>query len=129
MRGTRQLRLAHWWWAAGFVLAAVVIVTSLMPSSSASAAIGDKLAHFVAYAALTFWFAGILERERYPVLALLLLALGVAIELAQYQMGLGRTAEWPDIAANSLGIVTAFAFAYAGLGAWMLRVERRLGLS
>jgi VanZ family protein len=128
MKGTRRLRLARWWWAAGFMLAVVVIATSLVPSGTTSAAIEDKLAHFSAYAALSFWFAGILEQERYPVLALLLLTLGIAVEFAQYEMGLGRTAEWPDIAANSLGIMTAFALAYAGFGAWMLRVERRLGL-
>jgi VanZ family protein len=129
MKGANRLRLAPFWWAAGIALAAIVVFESLTPSVPMPAAISDKLAHAAGYGALSFWFAGILERRRYPVLAGLLLAFGVLVELAQYAMGIGRTAEWQDVVANFLGIGTALALAYAGLGAWMLQVERRLGLS
>jgi VanZ family protein len=129
MRGAHALRLAPFWWAAGFVLAAIIVFESLTPSVPMPAPVSDKLAHAAGYGALSFWFAGILERRRYPALAGLLLAFGVLIELAQYVMGFGRTADWRDVIANLAGIATALALAYAGLGAWMLQVERRLGLS
>jgi VanZ family protein len=129
MSGGARLRLAPVWWSLGIGLILLVVFESLAPSVSESPITNDKLAHFAGYAAMSFWFAGILERRRYPVLAVLMLALGVVIELAQYAMGVGRTADWRDVAANSLGIATALGLAYAGLGAWMLQVERRLGLS
>ncbi|MGQ0834405.1 MAG: VanZ family protein [Gammaproteobacteria bacterium] len=129
MNGANKLRLAPFWWVAGIVLALVVVFESLAPTVSMPPLGNDKLAHFAGYGVLSFWFAGILQRRRYPVLAALLLAFGVLVELAQYAMGLGRTADWRDVVANSLGIATALALAYAGLGMWMVQVERRLGLS
>jgi VanZ family protein len=126
----RRLRLGPYWWAGGIVLALAILLGSLAaPSSLAPMHLGDKIQHFAGYGALSFWFAGLLERDRYPVLAVLLMAFGLAIEGMQYVMGLGRLADWRDIVANSAGIVTALALAYAGLGAWMFYVERRLGLS
>jgi len=129
MKAEGRLRLAPLWWSVGVVLVLGVIFGSLAPTTAGPTIAGDKLAHFAGYGVLSFWFAGILERRRYPVLAALMLALGVLIEIAQYAMGLGRAGDWRDVVANSLGIAAALALAYAGLGAWLLRVERRLGLS
>jgi VanZ family protein len=126
----RRLRLGPYWWAGGVLLALAILIGSLTsPASVAPVQISDKLLHFAGYGALCLWFAGLLERPRYPALAVLLVAFGVAIEGMQYAMGLGRSADWRDVVANSAGILTALALAYAGLGAWMLFVERRLGLS
>lgn len=126
----RRLRLRPYWWTGGILLALVVLVGSLAaPGNVPAMRFGDTMQHFLGYAALSFWFAGLLQRHRYPVLAVLLVAFGVAIEGIQYAMGLGRSADWRDVAANFAGIVTSLALAYAGLGAWMFYVERRLGLS
>jgi VanZ family protein len=126
----RRLRLRPYWWAGGILLALAVLTGSLVaPSHVEAVQLGDKVQHFIGYGALSFWFAGLLERDRYLLLALLLVAFGVAIEGMQYAMGLGRSADWRDVVANAAGIASALALAYAGLGAWMLYVERRLGLA
>jgi VanZ family protein len=126
----RRLRLGPYWWAGGVLLALAILIGSLAtPGTLSPLYVSDKIVHFVGYGALSFWFAGLLERHRYPVLAVLLVAFGVGIEGMQYAMGLGRSADWRDVVANSAGIVTSLALAYAGLGAWMFYVERRLGLS
>jgi VanZ family protein len=129
MKGTNPLRLAPLWWAAGVMLALFIVFESLTPSPPMPARLSDKLAHAASYGALSFWFAGIFEQRSYPALAGLLLALGMLVEVAQYLMGFGRAAEWGDVAANFMGITVALAIAYAGLGVWMLRIERGLGLS
>lgn len=129
MRGANRLRLAPLWWTAGIVLALLIVFHSLTPAIQVTAAFGDKIGHALGYAALSFWFAGLVERRRYVLLGAVLLAFGIAMELAQHLMGLGRTADWGDVAANLAGILAALGLAYAGLGAWMIEVERRLGLS
>lgn len=125
----RRLRLGPYWWAGGFLLALAILIGSLAAPASVPVRVSDDFVHFAGYGALGFWFAGLLERHRYPVLAVLLVAFGVAIEGMQYLMGFGRSADWRDVVANAAGIATALALAYAGLGAWMFYVERRLGLS
>jgi VanZ family protein len=130
MTSPQNLRLAPWWWAGGALLVIVVIYASLKPPSAPHLVFAsDKVKHFAAYCGVAFWFAGMTERRRYPMLALALVLLGVAMELGQAAMGLGRTAEWRDLLANTLGIGTALAVACAGLDSWMLQIERRLGLS
>ena len=126
----RRLRLGPYWWTGGVLLALAILAGSLAaPSEVSPVHVSDKVQHFAGYGALSFWFAGLLERNRYPVLALLLVVFGVAIEGLQLAMGLGRSADWRDVVANAAGIATAIALAYAGLGAWMLYVERRLGIT
>jgi VanZ family protein len=130
MNAGGRLRLAPLWWGVGGLLALAITIGSLMPvTPPAGGAHSDKLAHFAGYWALSFWFVGMLERRRYPVLAAALLGFGLLMELGQYLMGLGRQADWRDVVANSLGVGAALLLAYAGLGAWLVWVERRLGLS
>lgn len=126
----RRLRLAPLWWIGGWVLLALIVYGSLKPSGPVpSYWPKDKVLHFTAYLLLAFWFSGITERRRYPIVAVFLLAVGVAIEYAQGAMGFGRTSDWHDVIANSCGIASGLALAYAGLGSWMATIERRLGLS
>lgn len=129
MNDAGRLRLAPLWWGVGAALALAIAVGSLTPSMGGAPFSGDKLAHFAGYLALGFWFVGVLERRRYPLLAALLIMFGLLMELGQYLMGLGRQADWRDVVANSLGVGTAIVLAYAGLGAWLVWVERRLGLT
>lgn len=126
----QQLRLAPLWWAGGWLLASLVVVGSLLPSERLPSFGGmDKLHHFLAYWLMALWFSGMTERDRYLLIALWLLILGACVELAQYAMGFGRSADWRDFVANGLGVAAGLSLAYAGLGSWMLRIERRLGIS
>ena len=130
MTHARNLRLAPWWWVGGALLVVLVIYVSLKPASVPHFAFtSDKVKHFAAYGGVAFWFAGMTERRRYPMLAVALVLLGGAMELGQAAMGLGRSAEWLDLLANTLGIGTALLIACAGLDSWMLQIERRLGFS
>jgi VanZ family protein len=125
-----KLRYAKLWWGIGWLILAGVIYGSLDSPDAVMPpfAISDKLLHFGAYWLLTMWFAGVLQQRRYPWLAIALVLFGGAIELLQGAMGFGRDADWRDLVANALGIVTALGVAYAGLGSWLAMIERRLGL-
>jgi hypothetical protein len=125
-----KLRYSKLWWSIGWAIMAGVIYGSLdRPDTVAPFLISDKLMHFGAYWLMTMWFAGVLQRRRYPWLAVGLVLVGGAIELLQGAMGFGRDADWRDMVANTLGIVTALGVAYAGLGSWLVVIERRLGLA
>lgn len=82
----------------------------------------DKLLHGLTFIALALWFAGLLERRRFLLLAVALMAFGAVVEGCQYLVGY-RTADWLDIAANSLGILLGLSIALAGLGGWGLWLE------
>lgn len=82
----------------------------------------DKLAHGLTFIVLAVWFAGLLERRRYLALAVALVAFGMLVEVCQYLVGY-RTADWLDIAANTLGILLGLSIALAGLGGWGLWLE------
>jgi VanZ family protein len=126
-----KLRYSKLWWGIGWTFIALVVYGSLQAPDRADIPflVSDKLVHFGAYWLMTLWFAGVLHRRRYPWLALGLLALGGGIELLQGAMGFGRDADWRDMVANTLGIFTALGVAYAGLGSWMVVIERRLAPS
>ncbi len=126
-----KLRYAKLWWGIGWAITALVIYGSLERPDTPSMPfeVSDKLVHFAAYWLMTMWFAGVLQRRRYPWLAIALLLFGGAIELLQGAMGYGRDADWRDLVANTLGIVTALGVAYAGMGSWLALIERRLGLA
>lgn len=86
----------------------LVAVLSLMPSSSLpDVSHNDKVAHFIAYFALSFSFGIGLPRVK-PVWVIIALALfGVGIEMAQFSMGYGRSLSFMDMLANLGGIATA----------------------
>ena len=120
-----KLRFARLWWALGWVLVAVIITTSLERNTpSFTHDMNDKVLHFLGYTSLALWFGALARRSRYVVVGVLLILLGAVIELAQGLMGMGRTADWRDLLANSLGVVFGLAVCYAGLGMWMVWVER-----
>jgi VanZ family protein len=124
-----KLRYSKLWWGIGWAILGAVIYGSLdRPDTTMPIVVSDKLVHFGAYWLMTMWFAGLLQRRRYPWLAVAMFLFGGVIELLQGAMGFGRDADWHDLVANSLGIVTALGVAYAGLGSWLVVIERRLGL-
>jgi VanZ family protein len=127
--GRRELRLGRLWWLAGWVLLLGVVFGCLEPARYVpNLHVSDKFEHAGAYFLVTFWFGGLLEYRGYPLLAAALLALGVLIEVAQGFMGAGRSADAWDFVADAVGVFAGLAFMYAGLGSWMIQLERRFGL-
>jgi hypothetical protein len=103
----RHLWLTLFWLA---VIGATVL--SLMPAPPLpdpwfSAA--DKVEHAVAYAVL--FLLGRQAAYRHRPLALALVALGAAIEVAQGTLTATRTAEWLDFVADALGIAFGYLIA------------------
>lgn len=124
----QTLRFFGWWLAGGIALVALIVAGTLAPPAAAPAfTISDKLLHFGGYLLLALWFAGLVERYRYLAVGVALIALGGGLEVLQALMGYGRTADWWDLSANTLGVAAGLALAQAGLGSWMLAIERGFG--
>jgi hypothetical protein len=123
-----KLRLSWMWWLLGWLLVPGTINESLQRTVWKVAEVlpNDKAMHFSGYCVLALWFAGVARRSRYLVVGLLLIALGGSLEIAQGLMKEGRTADWFDFLANSLGIITGLGVAALGLGDWMVWIERLL---
>ncbi len=123
-----KLRLSWMWWLIGWLLVLGTINESLQRNVWKVAQLlpNDKAMHFSGYCILALWFAGVARRSRYLVVGLSLIALGGSLEIAQGLMHEGRTADWFDFLANSLGIATGLGVAALGLGDWMVWVERLL---
>jgi hypothetical protein len=126
MKALHRKRL---WWAAGCALAAFVIVSALVPARDLPTLwLNDKIEHGLAFLGLALWFAGLIERQSYPLLGLALLGLGGVIEIAQGAMGLGRTADWYDWYADLAGTGAGLMLGLIGLGAWATKLENWFGL-
>ena len=87
----------------------------------------DKLEHLAAYVLLALWFTGLVARRRYWAVAAGLLALGFLIEVLQWVMNLGRSAEALDMLANTLGVGVGITLALLATGGWAPRLESWLG--
>lgn len=119
---------ARTWYALGMLLVVAVIVGSLLPLRAvAGVGVDDKVQHLLAYAAMALWFGGLLAPQRYLWLGLLLLALGLAIEVVQGAMGLGREASVGDVIADAGGVAAGLALCMAGLRHWARWLEQWLG--
>ena len=113
------------WYLLGAVLTLVVIVSGLVPSEDLPRLqLSDKFEHLIAYVGLAVWFGGLLPPRRYVSLALVLLALGGGIEIAQGLMGLGREADWRDFLADALGVGFGLSLSLAGLQYWASWLEQ-----
>ena len=120
------LRFPKLWSALGWLLVALVVVGSLVPVQALQDVhVSDKAMHAGAYFVLMVWFAGFYRHAAYPVIATVLLALGLALDLLQLLTDT-RQFDWYDVAMNSAGVVVGFVLSTVLLGGWCLRVERRL---
>jgi VanZ family protein len=122
------LPLAHpgAWRAASAALLAALVIACLVPMGPVLGPESgnlDKVGHFVAYLVLAGWFAGLYPRPRYGRIALALALLGLAIEVLQQLMGLGREGDPLDLMANLAGIGVGFALGHGSAGGWGPRVE------
>jgi hypothetical protein len=121
------LRFPRLWSTLGWLLVVTVAVGSLIPGPLIAEVmnVSDKLQHAVAYFLLMVWFAGFYRRSFYPVIAAVLLGLGIGLDLLQ---GLTETRsfDWHDIAMNSVGVALGFAMSLFLLGGWCQRLEQRL---
>lgn len=120
------LRFPKVWSGLGWLLVLGVIVGSLLPGSALpEVSVNDKIEHAGAYCLLMVWFAGLYPRRLYPLIAAVLLALGIGLDLLQ---GLTRTRslELYDIVADLVGIVIGSGLSLWLLGGWCQRLEQRL---
>ena len=123
-----QLRRRRLWIALSTVLLAAVFFVCLQPGLGFPAPDGlDKVEHLAAYVLLALWFTGLVARGRYWAVAAGLMAMGLLIEVLQWRMNLGRSAEGLDMLANTLGVGIGIAIALLATGGWAPRLESWLG--
>lgn len=120
------LRFPKLWSAVGWLLLAGVIVGSLIPGPALQGIdVSDKVMHAGAYFTLMVWFAGLYRRDLYPLIAAVLLALGVGLDALQI-LTETRSFDWFDVGMNAAGVVFGLVLSLLLIGGWCLRVERRL---
>jgi|SRR5687767_3212028 len=93
------------WLTAGMGLVMAVIYLSVAPAPDVPRLPGGgHLDHVLAYAMLMFWFMQLADiGASRALIAVALIALGIALELAQLYVP-GRTFEVADMVANAVGV-------------------------
>ncbi len=89
----------------------------------------DKVQHALSYVAMGLWFGAMYELRHLWRVALGLFLFGVLVELLQWAMPYGRSADAADLLANSIGIAVAVLGTRRLGSSWMARVERVLGVA
>lgn len=84
----------------------------------------DKVLHLLAFLGLTGWFASLFETRQWRSLAVLLLAYGILVEVAQGMMGFARDADAKDVIADGAGIIVGLIAAQM-FGARLLTIIDR----
>ena len=107
-------------WGFGWVLVAVALAVCLVPGQElpTSFEFNDKASHLVGHGALALYFAGLVPRRSWWKVFISLLLFGVAIEIAQYFMHVGRDGDPRDVLANSSGVLLGLALGWLGLARW-----------
>ena len=122
LKPLRRRRTWLWmWWLA----IATVVVACLLPSSDLpNLHVNDKLEHALAYLLLAASAVQLFRRGR-PLLlvGLGLLALGIAIELAQHLLTSSRMMEPADALADAIGIVAGLATAWTPMRDFLVNMD------
>jgi VanZ family protein len=119
-----DLRLRILWWCIGWAIVVYITVSCLEPARYVpNLHLWDKAEHALAFFGMSVWFGGLVRRSRYGVIAILMLLLGAAIEIAQGAMHLGRDEDIMDWVADAVGVSCALMLLYLGLGGWTRWVE------
>ena len=126
------MRALHWrgfWLSGGAALVLFITYLCLRPSTGGEQLFpnADKLHHAVAFFALAGLALALVERRHYRVVCGALIVFGGTIEVAQYLMPYGRSAEWADLAADALGVALAALASLAIRESWLQRIERWVG--
>ncbi|MDB5424704.1 MAG: hypothetical protein JWQ29_2120 [Phenylobacterium sp.] len=101
----RPIRLAAYGLAVAILLFLCLAPTEELPPTPG---LSDKPEHAIAWLVLTA--TGLILAPRRPrAIIAFVLALGVAVEILQGLMGLGRHADWRDLAADLIGAGAALA--------------------
>ena len=112
------------WITLSVVLVLGVVWGSLQPATGSPMPEGfDKVEHFVTYMTLALWFTGMVRPERYWVVVGALLLLGLSMEIGQYLMHVGRTADPYDMVANTAGVALGIVAALRVSGGWIGKVD------
>ncbi len=121
------LRFPYQWLFGGVFAMAVVLGLALAPAGRMTAVwfLSDKVAHFLAFAALMTWFCGVFRLPLTPIVALGLLAFGGVIEFLQGMVPY-RSAEFADLQADGTGILAGWVLAIVGLRHWTRWLESLL---
>jgi len=116
--------LALWWLAVVLVFAACLVPARELPSVPRGF---DKVEHFLAFFLLAASAVQLYATRRALwCVALGLVALGVAIELAQHAFTASRSMDPRDVLADALGVAAGFAIARTPLRDLLPRIEARL---
>jgi VanZ family protein len=126
MRGFSRPRR---WQILGWLLVTVIVVLSLAPPLQlqplGAPSWNDKAGHFLAYFALSAWYAQLydsaVEMRRRLVFCLLL---GAAMEGLQ-SLTATRSADWRDMVANGIGVVLGGSLWLTPMAGLLLRWDRR----
>ncbi len=123
------MKILRWSWLGfGLVWVIVVFYLSLMPHPPQPMNFwgADKLQHALTYWLLMLWFCQVYrQRTSRMVLAMALVAMGIAIEYLQRETGY-RLFEYADMAANATGVVVGWVWARTGLGRVFAYLEHRV---
>ena len=108
------------WWALGGAIVLAAIVVCLVPGRELPESFewNDKTSHLVGHGLLALYFSGLVVRRSWWKIFVFLLALGVAIEFAQYFMNVGREGDPRDVVANSAGALLGLALGGLGAARW-----------
>ena len=123
-----NLKFPYLWLSIGVFLVLSVVFVSLMPHPPHAGHFrnSDKVGHFVAYMAMTFWFVQIYANNLIRLrIALAFVILGVVMECLQRLSGF-RTFEYADMAANAAGVLCALILAHTPLSRVLGAVERAM---
>jgi VanZ family protein len=108
----------------GWLLVLAVCVGSLVPGQTLPTfSISDKVLHAGSYFLLMVWFAGLYGRKHQAWIALALVLLGIALDIAQTGT-VTRSFEVRDILANAGGVLVGLFLSLSLLAGWCQRLER-----
>jgi VanZ family protein len=119
----RSPRYRRIWLLLGWGMVAAVTVLSLIPLEVDLGEGRDKIAHFVAYGSLSFWFAIMFGgRSRQLAIAIAFAGMGVAIEYLQRMTGY-RSFDIDDMVANAIGAGLGWGLAQTPLKNLLVWIE------
>jgi VanZ family protein len=127
MLGLRELHRPWLWLGLWLAALAATAGLSLMPPPAMAVPQGfDKFEHVAGYALLAFGAVGLFARMRAQCRAGAgLVALGVAMEVAQGALTQDRLADPADALANAVGVLLGLGVAATPAATWLQRVDAR----